>query len=86
VHSRRPCDLRCSQRYQTLEISCRSNHGLTIPAHLRSNLGWDVFGEQFSLPAEAEYGCVVATVDVRFHRLRVRLGEDLITDFPYQLR
>jgi transposase InsO family protein len=53
---------------------------------IRSNLRLDVFGEHFPLPPEAEYEYVVATVDVAFQRLHVHLGEDLITDLPYQLR
>ena len=53
---------------------------------IRSNLRFDVFGETFPLPPEAEYEYVIATVDVGCQRLRIHLGEDLIADFPYQLR
>ena len=69
--------------------------GENRPAHLgnfksaltiRSNLRFDVFGETFPLPPEAEYEYVIATVDVGCQRLRIHLGEDLIADFPYQLR
>ncbi len=53
---------------------------------IRSTLRLEVFGEHFPLPPEVEYEYVIATVDVASQRLCVRLGEDLIADFPYQLR
>ncbi len=53
---------------------------------IRSDLRLDVFGEHFKLPPEAEYAYLIATVDVATQRLRVRLGEDPVAEFPYQLR
>ena len=53
---------------------------------IRSDLRLDVFGERFRLPPEAEYEYVVATVDVARQRLRVRLGDDPVAEFPYALR
>jgi hypothetical protein len=53
---------------------------------IRSDRRLDIFGERFLLPPEAEYAYVVATVDVAPQRLRVRLGADLVADFPYRLR
>jgi len=82
----------CPLRFPTEEIAPR----IPLPKpeagryHLvrfiRSNLRLDVFGEDFPLPPEAEYEYVIATVDVGCQRLRIHLGEDLIADFPYQLR
>lgn len=53
---------------------------------IRSDLRLDVFGEHFKLPPEAEYAYLVATVDVAAQRLRIRLGEDPVAEFPYELR
>ncbi len=53
---------------------------------MRSKLSLDVFGEHFPLPPETEYKYVIATVDVTFQRLSVRLRDDLIMDLPYELR
>jgi transposase InsO family protein len=53
---------------------------------IRSDLRLDAFGERFRLPPEAEYEYVIATVDVEQQRLRVRLGEDPVAEFPSQLR
>jgi len=62
------------------EETCR------VGTFIRSDLRLDVFGERFRLPPEAEYEYVVATVDVARHRLRVRLGDDPVAEFPYALR
>ncbi len=53
---------------------------------IRSDGRLDVFGERFPLPPEAQYECVVGTVDVATQRLRVTLGDDPIAEFPYRLR
>lgn len=53
---------------------------------IRSDLRLDVFGERFRLSPEAEYEYVVATIDVARQRLRVRLGDDPVAEFPYALR
>lgn len=53
---------------------------------IRSEGQVDIFGEKFSLPPQAVYEYVRATVDVQRQRLLVFLDDVLIDEQPYNLR
>ena len=53
---------------------------------IRSDLRLDIFGETFSMPPDAEYEYVRATVDVSHQKLRVYIGDELLHVFDYRFR
>lgn len=53
---------------------------------IRSDARLDVFGEQFSLPAEAAYEYVIATIDVTRQKLLVKIDQLPVAEYEYRLR
>jgi len=45
----------------------------------------DVFGEQYSLPPEAAYEYVVATVDVALQKLIVQIEGQTLEEYKYAM-
>lgn len=53
---------------------------------IRSNLRLNIFGAVFSVPPEALYEYVVATLDVKEQQLKLLLGKTQLEEFNYPLR
>jgi putative transposase len=53
---------------------------------IRSDAVLDVFGEKFSVPPEAVYEYVVATIDVARQKLSIAINEVIIDEHDYVLR
>ena len=45
----------------------------------------DVFGEKYSLPPEAAYEYVVATVDVALQKLIVQIEDQTLEEYEYAM-
>ncbi len=83
---RTPLQFPPQERAPSLPLPKPTRGRYHVVRFIRSNLRLDIFGEGFRMPPEAEYAYVVATVDVGRERLTVKLGEDLVSVFPYHLR
>ena len=53
---------------------------------IRSRGILNIFSEQFTVPPEAMYEYVFATIDVTNQQLQIRLDGKLIDQIPYQMR
>jgi hypothetical protein len=53
---------------------------------IRSDRVLDVFGQRYTLPPEATYEYVVATVNVATQRLTVKVDEQTLDEFDYTMR
>lgn len=53
---------------------------------IRSDARLDIFGERFTVPPEAIYEYVTATVDVQRQRLAIYLHKQQVDEVPYKLR
>jgi transposase InsO family protein len=53
---------------------------------IRSNLLLDIFGERFTMPSEATYEYVIATIDVARQKLSVGIDGKTIAEYEYAAR
>ncbi len=53
---------------------------------IRSDLKLNIFGEVFTVPPQAQYEYVVATIDVKEQKLKLLLGKTQLEEFNYPLR
>ena len=53
---------------------------------IRSDLKLNIFGEVFTVPPEAQYEYIVATIDVKEQKLKLLLGKTQFEEFNYPLR
>lgn len=67
-----------------IELSLADGY-LHLIRFVRSDRRLDIFGEKFPVPSSAQYEYVIATICTRTQSLQLKLGQEILRTFEYQI-